>query len=135
MNAEAATAIKTQVSFPVSKKGPFQADYPPETTIGAVRTAAMGYFGVADDAQFTYAINFKGRGFDTGIGTFFDKPMPETSCVFCGQCVGVCPTGALKPKREALARVRRRDPNVPASHVQPVDGELQFLVDRAAMGE
>ena len=56
----------------------------------------------ADDAQYTYAINFKGRGFDTGIGTFFDKSMPETSCVFCGQCVGVCPTGALKPKREAL---------------------------------
>lgn len=56
----------------------------------------------ADDAQFTYAINFKGRGFDTGIGTFFDKAMPETTCVFCGQCVGVCPTGALKPKREAL---------------------------------
>src|SRR4029077_14111167 len=56
----------------------------------------------ADDAQFTYAINFKGRGFDTGIGTFFEKPMPETTCVFCGQCVGVCPTGALKPKRESL---------------------------------
>jgi predicted molibdopterin-dependent oxidoreductase YjgC len=56
----------------------------------------------AEDAQFTYAINFKGRGFATGIGTFFDKPMPETTCVFCGQCVGVCPTGALKSKREAL---------------------------------
>lgn len=56
----------------------------------------------ADDAQFTYAINFKGRGFDTAIGTFFDKPMPETTCVFCGQCVGVCPTGALKSKRESL---------------------------------
>jgi formate hydrogenlyase subunit 6/NADH:ubiquinone oxidoreductase subunit I len=28
--------------------------------------------------------------------------MPETTCVFCGQCVGVCPTGALKPKREWL---------------------------------
>ena len=56
----------------------------------------------AEDAQFTYAINFKGRGFETGIGTFFDKSMPETTCVFCGQCVGVCPTGALKPKREAL---------------------------------
>jgi 6-phosphogluconolactonase len=36
-------------------------------------------------------------------------------------------------KREALARVRRRDPDVPASHVQPVDGELEFLVDRAAL--
>jgi NADH dehydrogenase/NADH:ubiquinone oxidoreductase subunit G len=56
----------------------------------------------ADDAQFTYAINFNGRGFHTTIGTFFDKPMPETTCVFCGQCVGVCPTGALKAKREFL---------------------------------
>jgi formate hydrogenlyase subunit 6/NADH:ubiquinone oxidoreductase subunit I len=28
--------------------------------------------------------------------------MPETTCVFCGQCVGVCPTGALKPRREWL---------------------------------
>ena len=53
----------------------------------------------ADDAQYTFAINFTGRGYDTQIGTFFDRPMPETSCVFCGQCVGVCPTGALKPKR------------------------------------
>lgn len=35
-------------------------------------------------------------------------------------------------KRDALARVRRRDPDVPASHVQPVDGELEFIVDRAA---
>ena len=56
----------------------------------------------AEDAQFTYAINFTGRGFDTSIGTFFDKPMPDTTCVFCGQCVGVCPTGALKSKRESL---------------------------------
>ena len=56
----------------------------------------------ADDAQYTYAINFTGRGFNTAIGTFFEKPMPETTCVFCGQCVGVCPTGALKPKRESL---------------------------------
>jgi NADH dehydrogenase/NADH:ubiquinone oxidoreductase subunit G len=56
----------------------------------------------ADDAQYTYAINFDGRGFDTSIATFFDKPMPETSCVFCGQCVQVCPTNALKPKRELL---------------------------------
>ena len=56
----------------------------------------------ADDAQYTFAINFDGRGFETQIGTFFDKAIPETSCVLCGQCVGVCPTGALKPKREFL---------------------------------
>ncbi len=56
----------------------------------------------AEDAQYTFALNFSGRGFETTIGTYFDKPMPETTCVFCGQCVGVCPTGALKPKREWL---------------------------------
>src|SRR5512135_227672 len=56
----------------------------------------------ADDAQYTYALNFEGRGYETQIGTFFDKAIPETTCVLCGQCVGVCPTGALKPKREFL---------------------------------
>jgi len=56
----------------------------------------------SDDAQYTYAINFSGRGYETQIGTFFDKTIPETTCVLCGQCVGVCPTGALKPKREFL---------------------------------
>lgn len=56
----------------------------------------------AEDAQYTFALSFDGRGFHTQVGTFFDKPMPETSCVFCGQCVGVCPTGALKPRREWL---------------------------------
>jgi len=56
----------------------------------------------ADDAQYTFAINFDGRGYETQIGTFFDKAIPETTCVMCGQCVGVCPTGALKPKREFL---------------------------------
>jgi NADH dehydrogenase/NADH:ubiquinone oxidoreductase subunit G len=56
----------------------------------------------AADAQYTFAINFEGRGFETLIATFFHKPMPETTCVFCGQCVGVCPTNALKPKRQWL---------------------------------
>ena len=56
----------------------------------------------AEDAQYTYAINFEGRGFETQISTFFEKPIPETTCVLCGQCVGVCPTGALKPKRQFM---------------------------------
>lgn len=56
----------------------------------------------AEDAQYTYAITFGRRGFDTAISTYFEKPMPETTCVFCGQCIGVCPTGALKGKREYL---------------------------------
>ena len=56
----------------------------------------------AEDAQYTFALSFDGRGFETQIGTFFDNAMPETTCVFCGQCVGVCPTNALQPRREWL---------------------------------
>lgn len=61
----------------------------------------------AEDAQYTYAINFSGRGYDTQVSTFFGTPMPESTCVFCGQCVGVCPTGALKPKRQWLLELGR----------------------------
>jgi NADH dehydrogenase/NADH:ubiquinone oxidoreductase subunit G len=56
----------------------------------------------AEDAQYTFALTFSGRGFHTSIATFFERPMPRTTCVFCGQCVGTCPTGALKAKREYL---------------------------------
>ena len=56
----------------------------------------------AEDAQYTFAINFDGRGYETQIGTFFERTIPETTCVLCGQCVAVCPTGALKPKREYM---------------------------------
>ena len=56
----------------------------------------------AADAQYAFALNFDGRAYHTTIGTFMNDGMTDTTCVFCGQCVGVCPTGALKPKRQAL---------------------------------
>ena len=54
----------------------------------------------AEDAQFTFALTLKNRGHDTSVATAFDISMTDSPCVFCGQCVGVCPTGALKPKVE-----------------------------------
>ena len=36
------------------------------------------------------------RGFNAVIKPTFDLPLEETACTFCGQCVAVCPTGALK---------------------------------------
>lgn len=54
----------------------------------------------ADDVQYTYALTWGGRGISSHVATFFDEDMPDTSCVFCGNCVGVCPTGALKGKVE-----------------------------------
>lgn len=56
----------------------------------------------AEDAQYAFALTLGGRGYATTVATFFDAPLPQTTCVFCGQCVGVCPTGALKPRREHL---------------------------------
>jgi NADP-reducing hydrogenase subunit HndD len=52
------------------------------------------------DAQFTFAIAAAGRGFDARIATEFDAELPDSACVYCGNCIGVCPTGALKSVRE-----------------------------------
>ena len=48
-----------------------------------------------DDAQHTYAIAVSGRGFDSRISTEFDVALPDSACVYCGNCVAVCPTNAL----------------------------------------
>jgi predicted molibdopterin-dependent oxidoreductase YjgC len=52
------------------------------------------------DAQNTFAIAVGGRGFDAHITTEFDNPLPDSACVYCGNCIGVCPTGALMFKSE-----------------------------------
>lgn len=54
----------------------------------------------AEDVQHTFALTWGGRGFHSHVHTAFGEGMPDTSCVFCGNCVGVCPTGALKGKTE-----------------------------------
>ena len=53
-----------------------------------------------EDAQNTFAIAVAGRGFAAGISTEFEAPLPESACVYCGNCIGVCPTGALMFKSE-----------------------------------
>src|SRR5438270_4100735 len=52
------------------------------------------------DAQNTFAIAVAGRGFAATIATEFEVPLPESACVYCGNCIGVCPTGALMFKSE-----------------------------------
>jgi predicted molibdopterin-dependent oxidoreductase YjgC len=49
-----------------------------------------------DDAQHTFAIAVSGRGFDARISTEYDVALPESACVYCGNCIGVCPTNALQ---------------------------------------
>jgi NADH dehydrogenase/NADH:ubiquinone oxidoreductase subunit G len=50
----------------------------------------------AEDVQHTFALTWGERGIHSHVATFYDEDMPDTTCVFCGNCVGVCPTGALK---------------------------------------
>ncbi|HEX4915752.1 MAG TPA: 2Fe-2S iron-sulfur cluster-binding protein [Vicinamibacterales bacterium] len=52
------------------------------------------------DHQNTFAIAVAGRGFDAHISTELDVPLPDSACVYCGNCIAVCPTGALMAKPE-----------------------------------
>jgi predicted molibdopterin-dependent oxidoreductase YjgC len=52
------------------------------------------------DAQNTFAIAVAGRGFSAHIATEYDVPLPDSACVYCGNCIAVCPTGALMSKTE-----------------------------------
>jgi predicted molibdopterin-dependent oxidoreductase YjgC len=48
-----------------------------------------------EDHQNTFAIAVAGRGFGAHISTELDVALPESACVYCGNCIAVCPTGAL----------------------------------------
>ena len=50
---------------------------------------------MCNDVQTVGVYSTVHRGFETVMGTAFDYPMLDTACTFCGQCVSVCPTGAL----------------------------------------
>lgn len=45
--------------------------------------------------QNTFAIAVAGRGFDIRISTEFAVDLTDSACVYCGNCIQVCPTGAL----------------------------------------
>ncbi|WP_324718062.1 [FeFe] hydrogenase, group A [Carboxydochorda subterranea] len=50
---------------------------------------------ICQEQQGIGAIDFTGRGFDLGVAPAFKAPLSEAACVYCGQCVVHCPTGAL----------------------------------------
>ena len=51
-----------------------------------------------DEIQAVNAISMIYRGFRSKVATSFDTRLQDSVCVFCGQCVSVCPTGALTEK-------------------------------------
>jgi len=69
--AEKREHIHVRVGFPISPKGPYEAEDVPETTVSVVLAAAMNHFKVQDDSQFTYVLAFDGQeqSGDTTIGS------------------------------------------------------------------
>ena len=84
---------------------------------------------VCDKVQGVGVIGANNRGFATTIGSAFEMGLGETSCVSCGQCIAVCPTGALTEKDytdEVLAAIAD-----PSKHVVVQTAPAV----RAALGE
>jgi predicted molibdopterin-dependent oxidoreductase YjgC len=50
---------------------------------------------ICDEIQGSAAIDYVHRGFKTKVAVPYDQNLTESDCVFCGQCVSVCPAGAL----------------------------------------
>jgi predicted molibdopterin-dependent oxidoreductase YjgC len=50
--------------------------------------------------QNSFVIEIAGRGFDSRVSTEWDVPLPDSACVYCGNCIQVCPTGALMFRSE-----------------------------------
>jgi len=61
---------------------------------------------VCSKLQSTAVINAQNRGFATTVGPAYDQSLNDVACINCGQCISVCPTGALQEK-EHISRVWR----------------------------
>lgn len=61
--------------------------------------------GACTKSQGIGVIGANDRGFATFVGSAFDLPIAETSCVNCGQCIAACPVGALY-ERDSITGVK-----------------------------
>ena len=67
---------------------------------------------MCNEVQTVGVLSGINRGFGTQVSTFFCDDLIDTNCTFCGQCISVCPTGALVEKdntREAWAALGQKE--------------------------
>lgn len=66
-----------------------------------------------NDLRGIKVLSFIGRGQDLKVGTAFDRSLVEAGCRFCGACVEVCPTGAIRDHEELVKGIKRKAALVP----------------------
>ncbi len=80
--------------------------------------------------------SFINRGFDTVVGTAFNKPLQDSGCRFCGACVQVCPTGALTDSEAAYhPECDWESVAVPCKHACPAGINVPLYVYLVGQGK
>jgi NADPH-dependent glutamate synthase beta subunit-like oxidoreductase len=81
------------------------------------------------DVRGIGTISFAKRGYETVVGTAFDRPLQDSGCRFCGACVEVCPTGALMDTEAAYKPDRDwEEVAVPCKHACPAGINVPLYV-------
>ena len=76
------------------------------------------------DLRGVGVLSFIKKGNETYVGTAFDRSLVEAGCRFCGACVEVCPTGALRDKEELTKGKSRRAARVPCKYTCPTEIDI-----------
>ena len=86
-----------------------------------------------DELRGVGVLFYRKRGMETYIGSEGDLPLADSGCRFCGACVEVCPTGALRDKEELIKEKTKKAALIPCRYQCPAEIDvpryIRFIQD------